>query len=83
PVTIGPAATLADALGLMHSSSISGIHVVEQARRLLGILTNRDLRFASDPEQNINELITKDSLVTVKQKVDQQETKRMLHSQRI
>jgi len=83
PVTIGPDATLADALGLMKSYSISGIPVVEKSGRLVGILTNRDVRFASDPEQKIYELMTKDSLVTVKENVDQQEAKRLLHSHRI
>ncbi|MBY5359480.1 IMP dehydrogenase [Rhizobium leguminosarum] len=83
PVTIGPDATLADALGLMKSFSISGIPVVEKSGRLVGILTNRDVRFASDQEQKIHELMTKDNLVTVKENVDQQEAKRLLHSHRI
>src|SRR6218665_308759 len=62
PVTIGPDATLADALALMKLYSISGIPVVENAGaagkpgRLVGILTNRDVRFASDPNQKIYEL---------------------------
>ncbi|QND21349.1 IMP dehydrogenase [Rhizobium leguminosarum bv. viciae] len=83
PVTIGPDATLADALGLMKSYSISGIPVVEKSGRLVGILTNRDVRFASDQDQKIHELMTKDNLVTVKENVDQQEAKRLLHSHRI
>ncbi|MEH7838399.1 IMP dehydrogenase [Rhizobium laguerreae] len=83
PVTIGPDATLADAFGLMKSYSISGIPVVEKSGRLVGILTNRDVRFASDQEQKIHELMTKDNLVTVKENVDQQEAKRLLHSHRI
>ncbi|ANP88510.1 IMP dehydrogenase [Rhizobium leguminosarum] len=83
PVTIGPDATLADALGLMKSYRISGIPVVEKSGRLVGILTNRDVRFASDQEQKIHELMTKDNLVTVKENVDQQEAKRLLHSHRI
>ena len=57
PVTIGPDATLADALGLMRAHGISGIPVVEghggQTGRLVGILTNRDVRFASDPAQKV------------------------------
>ncbi|EJC82714.1 inosine-5''-monophosphate dehydrogenase [Rhizobium leguminosarum bv. trifolii WSM2297] len=83
PVTIGPDAKLAEALGLMKSHGISGIPVVEKSGRLVGILTNRDVRFASDPEQKIHELMTKDNLVTVKESVDQQEAKRLLHSHRI
>ncbi|CAN7178938.1 MAG: IMP dehydrogenase [Rhizobium sp.] len=83
PVTIGPDATLADALGLMKTYSISGIPVVEKSGRLVGILTNRDVRFASDPKQKIHELMTHQGLITVKENVDQQEAKRLLHAHRI
>jgi IMP dehydrogenase len=90
PVTIGPDQTLADALHLMKTHGISGIPVVENAGiggsktgRLVGILTNRDVRFASNPQQKIHELMTKESLVTVKETVDQAEAKRLLHSHRI
>src|ERR1700712_404605 len=90
PVTINPDATLADALALMKMYKISGIPVVENAvasshlpGRLVGILTNRDVRFASDPNQKIYELMTRENLVTVKESVDQQEAKRLLHSHRI
>ncbi|MBW9116041.1 IMP dehydrogenase [Rhizobium cauense] len=83
PVTIGPDATLADALALMKIHSISGIPVVEKSGRLVGILTNRDVRFASDPKQKIYELMTRENLVTVKESVDQQEAKRLLHAHRI
>ena len=83
PVTIGPDATLADALALMKMHGISGIPVVERSGRLVGILTNRDVRFASEPTQKIHELMTHQNLVTVKESVDQQEAKRLLHSHRI
>ena len=83
PVTIGPEATLAEALGLMRAHGISGIPVVEKSHRLVGILTNRDVRFASDPEQKIYELMTRENLVTVKDGVQQQEAKRLLHQHRI
>ncbi len=83
PVTIGPDATLADALGLMKTYHISGIPVVEKSGRLVGILTNRDVRFASDPSQKIHELMTHQGLITVKENVDQQEAKRLLHTNRI
>ncbi|RVN77363.1 CBS domain-containing protein, partial [Sinorhizobium meliloti] len=90
PVTIGPDATLADALGLMKAHGISGIPVVENGGlggqtqgRLVGILTNRDVRFASDPSQKIYELMTRENLITVKESVDQQEAKRLLHKHRI
>jgi len=88
PVTIGPEATLADALTLMKTYSISGIPVVEggisgKTGRLVGIVTNRDVRFASDPNQKIYELMTRENLITVKENVDQQEAKRLLHAHRI
>ncbi|MGY5778688.1 IMP dehydrogenase [Rhizobium sp. LEGMi135b] len=83
PVTIGPDATLAEALGLMKAHGISGIPVVEKSHRLVGILTNRDVRFASDPQQKIYELMTRENLVTVAESVQQQEAKRLLHKHRI
>lgn len=87
PVTIGPDATLADAQALMRMHGISGIPVVENATkgpgRLVGILTNRDVRFASDPAQKIYELMTRENLVTVRENVSQEEAKRLLHQHRI
>ncbi|AHK00483.1 MULTISPECIES: IMP dehydrogenase [Rhizobium/Agrobacterium group] len=91
PVTIGPDATLAEAQALMKAHGISGIPVVENGGagghkngRLVGILTNRDVRFASDPQQKIYELMTRENLVTVKESsVDQQEARRLLHKHRI
>ena len=84
PVTIAPGATLADALKLMADHRISGIPVVEKGNgKLAGILTNRDVRFASDPNQPVAELMTKESLVTVREGVDMEEAKRLLHQHRI
>ncbi len=89
PVTIGPDATLADAQSLMRLHGISGIPVVRNGNgsgrpgRLVGILTNRDVRFASDPEKKVCELMTRDNLVTVRENVDQDEAKRLLHQRRI
>ncbi|HEX9463162.1 MAG TPA: IMP dehydrogenase [Alphaproteobacteria bacterium] len=84
PVTIGPDATLADALQLMADNNISGVPVVEPAtRKLAGILTNRDVRFASNPHQPVRELMTKDRLVTVREGVSRDDAKRLLHQHRI
>jgi IMP dehydrogenase len=88
PVTIHPDATLAEALALMHENRISGIPVVEgggngRAGKLVGILTNRDVRFATDKRQKISELMTKDGLVSVRESVGQEEAKRLLHQHRI
>jgi IMP dehydrogenase len=84
PVTIAPDATLADALALMQRNRISGVPVVEGSGqgRLVGILTNRDVRFASDPRQKIAELMTRD-LITVREGVRPDEARRLLHQHRI
>ena len=83
PLTIRPDATLSDALGLMTENKISGVPVTEKNGRLVGILTNRDVRFASNPDQKISELMTHENLVTVREAVDQEEAKRLLHQHRI
>jgi IMP dehydrogenase len=88
PITIHPHATLAEALALMKQHSISGVPVVERGPsgkggKLVGILTNRDVRFASHPEQPVAELMTKDRLITVREGVQQDEAKRLLHQFRI
>jgi IMP dehydrogenase len=89
PVTIHPDETLADALRLMADHKISGIPVVERGPsgsspgRLVGILTNRDVRFADDPRQPVAELMTRDKLVTVRENVAREEAKRLLHQYRI
>ena len=85
PVTIHPDATLADALALMDHHSISGIPVVERNAnggpgKLVGILTHRDVRFATNPNQAISELMTKDKLITVREGVREEEAKKLLHS---
>src|SRR6202030_2117472 len=88
PVTIHPEATLADAHELMQVHGISGIPVVVgagqgKAGKLVGILTNRDVRFATDPRQKVPELMTKERLITVAEGVGQDEAKRLLHQHRI
>ncbi len=89
PVTIEPDATLADALELMQAHQISGIPVVEKRNsddpkgRLVGILTNRDVRFASNHNQPVAELMTKENLVTVKRSVSRDDARRILHQHRI
>ncbi len=89
PITIAPDATLADALKLMSDYRISGIPVVERTTkrkrvgRLVGILTNRDVRFATDRNQPVNELMTRDKLITVREGVESEEAQRLLHQHRI
>lgn len=87
PLTVGPEATLQEALDLMAENKISGIPVVEEGGavpgRLVGILTNRDVRFASDPAQKVYELMTRENLVTVTEGATHEEAKRLLHQHRI
>ncbi|MBX3491015.1 IMP dehydrogenase [Parvibaculum sp.] len=83
PVTIGPDATLADAFALMKRHGITGIPVVEETGKLAGILTNRDVRFATNLAEPVRNLMTKDNLVTVADGVSQDDAKRLLHKHRI
>ena len=87
PITIFPDATLAEALALMRRAAISGIPVVERGSdgkpaKLVGILTNRDVRFADDPRQPVTELMTR-KVVTVREGVGKDEARRLLHQHRI
>jgi IMP dehydrogenase len=84
PITLGPEATLADALELMAAHKISGIPVVEgEERHLVGILTNRDVRFATDTSVPVRALMTAQDLVTVPEGVGRDEAKQLLHQHRI
>ena len=83
PITISPAATLGEAQALMQVNRISGIPVVEDGGRLVGILTNRDVRFADNPQQPVRELMTHQNLATVTAGVSQEEARRLLHQRRI
>ncbi len=84
PLTIHPDETLSDALALMKRHDISGIPVVERGNgKLVGILTNRDVRFASDPSEKVAALMTKERLVTVEPGVAHDEARRLLHQYRI
>ncbi|HEX9569500.1 MAG TPA: IMP dehydrogenase [Rhodospirillales bacterium] len=88
PLTISPTATLADALKLKEAHDISGIPVVEEGTgELVGILTNRDVRFATNRKQRVSELMTRHEkskpLVTVEEGVGLDEAKRLLHQHRI
>ena len=86
PLTITPEQTLGDALDMMRTHHISGIPVVEKAgnapQKLVGILTNRDVRFASDLSQKVADLMTRD-VVTVRDGAALDEARRLLHEHRI
>jgi IMP dehydrogenase len=82
PITIGPEQKVKDALELMSRYKISGVPVVK-GRRLVGILTNRDLRFETNLEQSVSNVMTKDRLVTVSQNISLEDSKKLLHKHRI
>ena len=84
PLTIYPDQTLAEARAMMAQHSISGFPVVErQTGRLVGILTNRDVRFATDPATRVYELMTRENLITVPAEVDHDKARHLLHRHRI
>ncbi|MBI0538115.1 IMP dehydrogenase [Roseomonas sp. KE2513] len=84
PVTIQPDQTLADVRGLQEQHRISGIPVVEpETGRLVGIVTSRDVRFATDPNQRVYELMTRENLVTVPADVTPERARALLHKHRI
>jgi IMP dehydrogenase len=83
PITITPDAPLSYATALMDQHRISGIPVVETGGKLVGILTNRDVRFADNPGQPVRELMTADNLATVRPGVGQDEARKLLHQRRI
>ncbi len=88
PLTLAPSATLEEAWALMERNRISGFPVIEEANsngvgKLVGILTNRDMRFASDGSQTVSELMTKEDLITVRPGASREEVTRLLHQHRI
>jgi IMP dehydrogenase len=83
PITISPDATLGDAQALMQLHRISGIPVTDRDGKLVGILTNRDVRFAENPAQPVRELMTTENLATVPLGTGQEEARRLLHARRI
>ena len=83
PITIGPDATLGEARSLMQANRISGIPVVESSGKLVGILTNRDVRFADNPAQPVRELMTHENLATVPLGVGEEAARKLLHQRRI
>ena len=83
PVTMTPDQTLGDARALMAHHKISGFPVVERGGKLVGIVTNRDMRFAGNVDQPISELMTRENLVTVRPGTSEAEARMILHAHRI
>ncbi len=82
PITVEPDQKVTDALELMKKYRISGVPVT-RGRKLVGILTNRDLRFETNFEQPVKNLMTSENLVTVKEGITLEEAKKLLHKHRI
>ena len=83
PVTIQTGKTVADALALMKEYHIGGIPVVDADKKLVGIVTNRDLRFERDTKKRIDDVMTKDNLVTTTQSTDLEAAAQILQEHKI
>ena len=83
PVTLGPDALVADALDLMARFKISGVPITDEDRRLVGILTNRDLRFHEDVNERIGAVMTSEGLITAPQGTTLEEAQAILGRHRI
>lgn len=83
PITLGPDATLRDAHALMARFSISGVPIVEEDGRLVGIVTNRDLQFETDLDRDIKDVMTRDRIITAPVGTTLKEAERVLHRHRI
>jgi len=83
PVTVGPDQSIREALAVMARYKVSGLPVTSAEGHLVGILTNRDLRFEDDLDKRIGDLMTKENLVTVPEGTTLEQAKALLHQHRI
>ncbi len=83
PITITPESKIYDALNIMAKYKISGIPVIDGTGKLVGIITNRDLRFEKNPDKKVEELMTKENLITVPVGTTLDEAEKILHENRI
>ncbi len=83
PVTVRPDQSIREVLKIMEKFRISGVPVVEEDNKLVGIITNRDLRFETNLDQKVANVMTKDNLITAKEGITLEESKRILHEHRI
>ncbi len=82
PITVEPEQKVSDALDIMSRYRISGVPVVKN-RKLVGILTNRDLRFETNVDQPVSKVMTSENLVTVSANISLEDSKKLLHKHRI
>ncbi len=83
PITLKPNNTMAEALRLVKEKGISGLPIIDDSGRLVGILTNRDIRFTTKFNSQIHEFMTANNLITVRQGITLDEAKRILHQNKI
>ena len=84
PITVGPHTSIGEVMHITRSHNISGVPVVEEGNKLVGIVTSRDLRFEKKPDDPVKNIMTrKDKLVTVKEGADEDEIIGLLHKHRI
>jgi IMP dehydrogenase len=83
PVTLRPDQTLADARALAERYNVTGFPVVDEARRVVGIVTNRDMRFATDDATPVHAMMTADDLALLREPVDTAEARSLMHGRRI
>jgi len=83
PVTLTPDQTLADARALAERFNITGFPVVDAAGRVVGIITNRDMRFATDPRTPVRAMMTSEALVILREPADREQARSLMHGRRI
>jgi IMP dehydrogenase len=83
PVTMHPEQRISEVLEVMEQYRISGVPIVDDGRKLVGIITNRDLRFETNLDQKVAEVMTKENLVTASEGITLEESKVLLHKNRI
>ena len=83
PITLTPDATLADARELADRYNITGFPVVDANGRVVGIITNRDMRFASDPKTPVHAMMTAENLAVIREPADREEARSLMHTRRI
>ena len=83
PITLRENSTIGDALRLMKENRIGGIPITDKNKKLVGILTNRDLRFEVDPKRKVSEVMTKENLITAPEGTDLKKAEKILQGYKI
>lgn len=83
PITLTENSTIGDALRLMKENKIGGIPITDKNKKLVGILTNRDLRFEDDPKRKVSEVMTRENLVTAPEGTDLKKAEKILQKFKI